>query len=56
MYCKIIKEFEKNGGKTKWKGVMVFIELLGGIEIFQGPIENPLTLFLVALVLLAQAN
>jgi hypothetical protein len=44
MYCKIIEEvcreplgevqFEKNGGKTKWKGGKVFIEPLGGVEIF----------------------
>jgi hypothetical protein len=39
MYCKITEEvcreplgeilFEKNGGKTKWKGGKVFIEPLG---------------------------
>jgi hypothetical protein len=33
---------KKNGGKTKWKGGKVFIEPLGGVEIFQGSIENPL--------------
>jgi hypothetical protein len=52
MYFKIIEEvcreplgeiqFEKNGGKTKWKGGKVFIEPLGGVEIFQGSVENPL--------------
>jgi hypothetical protein len=52
MYCQIIEEvcreplgeiqFEKNGGKTKWKGGKVFIEPLGGVEIFQGSVENPL--------------
>jgi hypothetical protein len=50
MYCKIIEEvcreplaevqFEKKGRKTKWKGGKVFIELLGGVEIFQGSVEN----------------
>jgi hypothetical protein len=50
MYCKIIEEvcreplgeiqFEKkNGRKTRWKGVKVFIEPLGGVEIFQGSKE-----------------
>jgi hypothetical protein len=33
---------KKNGGKTKRKGGKVFIEPLGGVEIFQGPVENPL--------------
>jgi hypothetical protein len=33
---------KKNGGKTKWKGGKVFIEPLGGVEIFQGSVENPL--------------
>jgi hypothetical protein len=33
---------KKNGGKTKWKGGKVFIEPLGGEEIFQGSVENPL--------------
>jgi hypothetical protein len=33
---------KKNGRKTKWKGGKVFIEPLGGVEIFQGSIENPL--------------
>jgi hypothetical protein len=52
MYCKIIEEvcreplgeiqFLKNGGKTKWKGGKVFIETFGGVEIFQGSVENPL--------------
>ncbi len=32
---------KKNGGKTKWKGGKVFIEPLGGVEIFQGSVENP---------------
>ncbi len=51
MYCKITEEvckeplgeilFEKNGGKTKWKGGKVFIEPLGGVEIFQGSVEYP---------------
>ncbi len=31
-----------NGGKTKWKGGKVFIESLGGVEIFQGSVEHPL--------------
>ncbi len=35
-------QFEKNGGKTKWKGGKVFIEPKGGVEIFQGSVENPL--------------
>jgi hypothetical protein len=44
MYSKIIEEvcrkplceiqLETNGGKTKWKGGKVFIEPLGGVEIF----------------------
>jgi hypothetical protein len=34
--------FKKNGGKTKWKGGKVFREPLGGVEIFQGSMENPL--------------
>jgi hypothetical protein len=52
MYCKIIEEVcreplgeiqsLKNCGKTKWKGGKVFIEPLGGVEIFQGSVENPL--------------
>ncbi len=29
------------GGKAKWKGGKVFIEPLGGVEIFQGSVENP---------------
>ncbi len=33
---------KKNGGKTKWKGGKVIIEPLGGVEIFQGSMENPL--------------
>jgi hypothetical protein len=33
---------KKNGGKTKWKGGKVFIEPLGGVEIFQGSVENSL--------------
>jgi hypothetical protein len=36
-------QFEKKGGKTKWKAGKVFIELLGGEEIFQGSEENLLT-------------
>jgi hypothetical protein len=50
MYCKIIEEVcreplgesncEKNGGKIKWKGGKAFIEPLGGVEIFQGSVEN----------------
>ncbi len=36
---------KKNGGKTKWQGGKVFIEPLGGVEIFQGsPMENPVRL------------
>ncbi len=52
MYCKIIEEvcreplgensLKKNSGKIKWKWGKVFIEPLGGVEIFQGPVENPL--------------
>jgi hypothetical protein len=34
-------KFEKNGEKTKWKGGKVFREPLGGVEIFQGSVENP---------------
>ncbi len=33
---------EKNGGKTKWKGGKALTEPLGGVEIFQGSMENPL--------------
>jgi hypothetical protein len=33
---------KKNGGKTKWMGGKVFIEPMGGIEIFHGSMENPL--------------
>ncbi len=33
---------KKNGVKTKWKGGKVFIETLGGVEIFQRSMENPL--------------
>ncbi len=33
---------KKNCGKTKWKGGKVLIEPLGGVEIFQGSVENPL--------------
>ncbi len=33
---------KKNGGKTKWKRGKVFLEPLGGVEIFQGSVENPL--------------
>jgi hypothetical protein len=33
---------KKNGGKTKWKRGKVFIEPLGGEEIFRGSMENPL--------------
>jgi hypothetical protein len=37
-YC-----LKKNGGKTKWRRGKVFIEPLGGVEIFfQGSVENPL--------------
>jgi hypothetical protein len=52
MYCKIIEEvcreplgeiqFEKKWRKTRRKGGKVFIEPLGGVEIFQGYVENPL--------------
>ncbi len=31
-----------NGDKTKLKAGKVFIEPLGGVEIFQGSVENPL--------------
>ncbi len=51
MYCKIFEEacrkpsvrysLKKMAGKTKWKGGKVFIEPLGGVEIFQGSVENP---------------
>ncbi len=33
---------QENGCKTKWKGGKVFIEPLGGVEICQGSVENPL--------------
>ncbi len=33
---------KKDGGKTKWKGGKVFIEPLGGVEIFRGSVENPI--------------
>jgi hypothetical protein len=36
-YC-----LKKNGGKSKWKRGKVFIEPLGGVEIFQGSMENAL--------------
>jgi hypothetical protein len=53
MYCKIIEEvyreplgeiqFEKKmARKTKWKGGKAFIEPLGGVDIIQGSVENPL--------------
>jgi hypothetical protein len=48
MYCKIIEEVCKEplGEKQfekKWRpNKMVFIEPLGGVEIFQGSVENPL--------------
>jgi hypothetical protein len=32
---------KKSGVKTKWKGGKVFMEPLGGVEIFQGSMENP---------------
>ncbi len=32
---------KKIGGKTKWKGGKVIKEPLGGVEIFQGSMENP---------------
>ncbi len=35
-------QFEKNGGKTKWKGGKVFIEPLGRVEIISESVENPL--------------
>ncbi len=51
MYCIIFEvvcreplgeiQFEKSG-KTKWKVGKVLIEPLGGVEIFQGSMENPL--------------
>ncbi len=31
---------KKNGGKTKRQGGKAFIEPLGGVEIFQGSMEN----------------
>ncbi len=33
--------FKENGGKKKWKGDKVFLEPLGGVEIFQAPVKNP---------------
>jgi hypothetical protein len=58
MYREIIEElcrellseiqFEKNGKKKKWKRGKVYIGPLGGVEIFQGSVENPLTLSLTA--------
>jgi hypothetical protein len=33
---------KKNGGKTKWQGGKVLIESLGGVEIFQGSMEDPI--------------
>jgi hypothetical protein len=36
---------KKNCGKTKWKGGKVLIEPLGGVEIFQGSVENPIRVF-----------
>jgi hypothetical protein len=51
MYCKIIEEvcreplgeiqFEQNGEKKNERG-KVFIEPLGGVEIFHGFVKNPL--------------
>jgi hypothetical protein len=35
-------QLEKNGSKIKLKGGKVFIEPLGGVENFQGSVENPL--------------
>jgi hypothetical protein len=40
---RVRSSLKKNGGKTKWKGGKVFIEPLGGVEIFQGSVENPLS-------------
>ncbi len=52
MYCKIIEEvcrepfgeilFEKKRRENKMEGGKVFIEPVGGVEIFQGSVENPL--------------
>jgi hypothetical protein len=53
MYCKIIEEvcreplgeiqLEKKWQENKMEGGgKVFIEPLGGVEIFQGSVENPL--------------
>jgi hypothetical protein len=52
MYCKIFEEvcreplgeiqFEKIWWQNKMEGGKVFIEPLGGVEIFQGSVENPL--------------
>ncbi len=54
MYCKIIEEvcreplgeiqFDKKWWQNKMEGGKVFIKLLGGVEIFQGSVENPLRL------------
>jgi hypothetical protein len=38
-------QFDKNGGKTQWKRGKGFTEPLGGVEIFQGSVENPLRVF-----------
>jgi hypothetical protein len=55
MYCKIIEEacrealgeiqFEKNGGKQNGRGAKSLyntVELLGGVQISKGSVENPL--------------
>jgi hypothetical protein len=52
MYCKIIEEacreplgeiqFEKKWLENKMEGGKVFLEPLGGVEISQGSVENPL--------------
>jgi hypothetical protein len=52
MYCKIIEEvcreplgevqFEKIWRENKMEGRKVFIEPLGGVEIFQESVENPI--------------
>jgi hypothetical protein len=51
MYCKIIEEgfreplgdiqFQKMAEKQNVRGGKVFLEPLGGVQIFRGSVENP---------------
>jgi hypothetical protein len=36
------RQFEKKWRETKWKGGKVFLDPLGGVEIFQGSVKNHL--------------